>query len=131
MPISGYESECGGLFRFRDLIQRHAVDIVQPDTIWSGGFTECRKIANFAYAHNMPCLPHVFSSAVSLASNAHFLASISNAGILELDRNVYPLRDELLEEPICVASDGYIHMSDKPGLGITLREDTVKKYRID
>lgn len=130
MPVAGYESEVG-LFRFREYIRRHAVDIVQPDVIWSGGFTECRKIANYAYAHNMPCLPHVFSSAVSLAANAHFLASISNAGILELDRNVYPLRDELLEEPIVVSSDGMIHMSDKPGLGITLREDTIKKYRVD
>ncbi len=130
MPVAGYESEVG-LYRFRELIRRHAVDIVQPDVIWSGGFTECRKIANFAHAHNMPCLPHVFSSAVSLAANAHFLASICNAGILELDRNIYPLRDELLEEPITVASDGYIHMSDKPGLGITLREDTVRKYRVD
>lgn len=130
MPVAGYESEVG-LFRFREFINRHAVDIVQPDVIWSGGFTECRKIANYAYAHNMPCLPHVFSSAVSLAANAHFLASISNAGILELDRNIYPLRDELLEEPITVAADGMIHLSDRPGLGITLREDTVKKYRVD
>ena len=130
MPIAGYESEVG-LYRFREYIRRHAVDIVQPDVIWSGGFTECRKIANFAHAHNMPCLPHVFSSAVSLAANAHFLASICNAGILELDRNIYPLRDELLEEPIVVASDGYVHMSDKPGLGITLRQDIVDKYRVD
>lgn len=130
MPVAGYESEVG-LYRFRELIRRHAVDIVQPDVIWSGGFTECRKIANFAHAHNMPCLPHVFSSAVSLAANAHFLASICNAGILELDRNVYPLRDDLLEEPIVVAPDGYIHMSDKPGLGIELREDTIQKYRVD
>lgn len=130
MPVAGYESEVG-LYRFRELIRRHAVDIVQPDVIWSGGFTECRKIAAYAYAHNMPCLPHVFSSAVSLAANAHFLASLSNAGILELDRNIYPLRDELLETPITVSPDGFIHMSEKPGLGITLREDTIRKYRVD
>ncbi|MBR3228150.1 MAG: mandelate racemase/muconate lactonizing enzyme family protein [Erysipelotrichaceae bacterium] len=129
MPIAGYESEVG-LFRFRDYIDRRAIDIVQPDTIWSGGITECRKIAAYAYANEMPCLPHVFSSAVSLASNAHFLASISNQGILELDRNVYPLRDELLVEPIRVAEDGYIHVSDKPGLGIELNEETVRKYRV-
>ena len=130
MPIAGYESEVG-LYRFREYIRRRAIDIVQPDVIWSGGFTECRKIANYAHAHNLPCLPHVFSSAVSLAANAHFLASIPNHGILELDRNVYPLRDELLEDPIVVASDGFIHMNDRPGLGITLREDTIKKYRVD
>ncbi len=130
MPVSGYESEGGGLYRFRDLITRHAVDIVQPDVIWTGGFTECKKIANLAHAHNMPCLPHVFSSAVSLAANAHFLASIPNQGILEYDRNVYPLRDELLVEPVAIAEDRLVHLPQKPGLGIELNEKTVEKYRV-
>lgn len=130
MPVAGYESEVG-LYRFREFIRRRAVDIVQPDVIWSGGFTECTKIANFAHAYNLPCMPHVFSSAVSLAANAHFLASIQNAGILEYDRNIYPLRDELLEEPIRMAQDGYVHVPDKPGLGITLRQDTIDKYIVE
>ncbi|MBQ6478966.1 MAG: mandelate racemase/muconate lactonizing enzyme family protein [Erysipelotrichaceae bacterium] len=129
MPVAGYESETG-LFNFREYINRHAVDIVQPDTIWSGGITECVKIANYAYAHNMPCMPHVFSSAVSLMANAHFLASISNQGILEMDRNVYPLRDELLKEPLTLAEDGYVYLPQKPGLGIELDEKTVEKYRV-
>lgn len=130
MPVAGYESEVG-LFRFREFIDRRAVDIVQPDTIWSGGFTECRKIAAYAYANNMPCLPHVFSSAVSLIANAHFLASISNAGILEYDRNEYPLRDELLKEMPKVAADGYFYLPEKPGLGIELSEETVRKYLVE
>ena len=130
MPVAGYESEVG-LFNFREYIRRHAVDIVQPDVIWSGGITECVKIANLAAAFNLPCLPHVFSSAVCLVANMHFLASINNGGILELDRNVYPLRDELLEEPITVAEDGYVYLPQRPGLGICLREDTVAKYRVD
>ena len=75
-------------------------------------------------------MPHVFSSAVSLAANSHFLASIPNAGILEYDRNVYPLRDELLKEPIVIAEDGFVHLPQRPGLGIELRQDTVDKYRI-
>lgn len=129
MPVAGYESEVG-LYRFRELIRRHAVDIVQPDVIWSGGFTECVKIANYAHAHNMPCMPHVFSSAISLAANCHFLASIQNAGILEFDQNVYPLRDELLMEPIKVADDGFVHLPQKPGLGVELNQETIKKYRI-
>ena len=130
MPIAGYESEVG-LFNFREYIRRRAIDIVQPDVIWSGGITECVKIANYALAHNLPCLPHVFSSAVSLVANMHFLASLNNGGILELDCNVYPLRDELLEEPVVIGEDGYVHMPQKPGLGIALREDIVKKYRMD
>jgi len=119
-----------GLYRFRDYIRRHAVDIVQPDVIWSGGFTECRKIANYAYAHNMPVMPHVFSTAVCLVANMHFLASIGNAGILEMDRNVYPLRDELLMEPVTMAEDGYVYLPQGPGLGIELNEEILQKYQV-
>lgn len=130
LPIAGYESEVG-LFNFREYIYRRAVDIVQPDVIWSGGITECVKIANLAAAFNLPCLPHVFSSAVSLVANMHFLASLNNGGILEMDRNPYPLRDELLVEPIEVRSDGLVYLPEKPGLGIELDDSVVKRYRVD
>ncbi|MEG2083122.1 MAG: mandelate racemase/muconate lactonizing enzyme family protein, partial [Oscillospiraceae bacterium] len=109
MPVAGYESEVG-FYRFREFIQRRAIDIVQPDCIWSGGITECRKIANLALAHGLPCNPHVFASGLSLVANLHFLASLSNAGIFELDRNVYPLRDELLTEKFEISSDGYLYV---------------------
>ncbi len=49
IPIAGYETEIG-LYGFRELITRGAVDIVQPDLAWSGGFSECRRIAALAQA---------------------------------------------------------------------------------
>ena len=130
MPVAGYESEIG-LFRFRELIERHAVDIVQPDCVWSGGITECRRIGELAYTHNLPCNPHVFSSGVSLAANLHFLASLPNQGLLEMDRNIYPLRDELLTEKIDIAEDGFVHVPQGPGLGIELNMDIFNKYKAD
>src|SRR5262249_2865708 len=51
-PIAGYETEIG-LYGFRELITRGAVDIVQPNIAWSGGFTECRRIAALAHAYHM------------------------------------------------------------------------------
>lgn len=129
MPVAGYESEIG-FYRFRELIQRRAVDIVQPDVIWSGGFTECRRIAHLALAHNLPCNPHVFSSGISLAANLHFLASIPNAGLFEMDRNIYPLRDELLTEKIDISGDGFVYLPQGPGLGINLNMDVFEKYKV-
>jgi L-alanine-DL-glutamate epimerase-like enolase superfamily enzyme len=129
MPVAGYESETG-FFRFKQLIDSRAVDIVQPDVIWSGGITECRRIAVYAFAHSLPVNPHVFSSGVSLAANAHFMASLNNYGIFECDQNEYPLRDELLEEPLAMASDGFFYVPQGPGLGITLRSDTIEKYMV-
>lgn len=129
LPVAGYETETGK-FRFREYIDKQAVDIVQPDAIWSGGITECRKIAHYAEAHCLPVMPHAFSSAVSLAANAHLLASLGNGGILEMDRNVYPLRTDLLTESLDIAPDGFVHLPQGPGLGIELRDDTVEKYRV-
>ena len=129
MPVAGYESEVG-FYRFREFIQRRAIDIVQPDVIWSGGFTECMRIADLALAHGLPCNPHVFSSGVSLAANLHFLTALPNAGIFEMDRNVYPLRDELLDRKFDIEPDGLLSVPQGPGLGVELREDTVEKYRL-
>jgi L-alanine-DL-glutamate epimerase-like enolase superfamily enzyme len=49
VPIAGYETRTG-LAGFRDLVEARAVDIVQPDVIWSGGITACRRIAGLAAA---------------------------------------------------------------------------------
>src|SRR4028118_1170642 len=65
VPIAGYETRTG-LAGFRDLIAERAVDVVQPDVIWSGGITACRRIAALAPAANLPCVPHVCSTAVRL-----------------------------------------------------------------
>jgi L-alanine-DL-glutamate epimerase-like enolase superfamily enzyme len=130
VPVAGYETETG-LPGFRELISRRAVDIVQPDAIWTGGITECRKIAALAQAYGLPVIPHVFSSAVASAANMHLIASLPNAGLLEFDQNPNPLRSELFEEPIEVDGDGTARMPDRPGLGVTLRADTIERYRVE
>src|SRR5207249_10564402 len=56
-PIAGYETEVG-LYGFRELITRGAVDIVQPDIAWAGGLSECRRSDAFAQAHRLAVPPH-------------------------------------------------------------------------
>jgi L-alanine-DL-glutamate epimerase-like enolase superfamily enzyme len=128
-PVAGYETETG-LAGFRDLILSDAVDIVQPDVIWTGGITPCRKIAAFAEAFNLPVVPHVFSSALSTIANMHFIASIPNGGLLEFDQNPNPLRSELFEEPIVVDERGKVAMPAGPGLGVRLSQQTIDRYRV-
>lgn len=128
-PVSGYETETG-LPGFRELIVRHAVDIVQPDVIWTGGITECRKVAALAQAYGLPVIPHVFSSAVASIANAHFIASIPNGSLLEFDQNPNPLRSELFETPLDIDASGKVHLPTLPGLGVTLNQATVEKYRV-
>jgi L-alanine-DL-glutamate epimerase-like enolase superfamily enzyme len=126
--IAGYETEIG-LYGFRELIERGAVDIVQPDIAWSGGFSECRRIAAFAQAHHRMVAPHAFASAVTLAASLHLLASIPNGLVLEFDQNPNGLRDELLKEPIRIDGEGMIRLPERPGLGIELDPAAVERYR--
>src|SRR5260370_38489316 len=77
-PIAGYETEIG-LYGFRELIGRGAVDIVQPDLAWSGGFSECRRIAAYAGAHHRMVAPHPFASAVNPVAALHFAPAMPNA----------------------------------------------------
>lgn len=129
VPVAGYETEVGS-YGFRELIARRAVDIVQPDVIWSGGITECKKIAALAAAYHLPCIPHVFSSGLALIANLHFIASIPNGFLLEFDRHVNPLRQELFEEPLDIDHRGVVTLPDRPGLGVRLNEATIDRYRV-
>jgi L-alanine-DL-glutamate epimerase-like enolase superfamily enzyme len=127
--VAGYETEIG-LYGFRELITRGAVDIVQPDLAWSGGFSECRRIAAFAQAHHLMVAPHAFAGAVLLAASLHFAGSIPNALALEFDQNPNGLRDELLKEPFAIDHDGMIRLSERPGLGIELDPTAIARYRV-
>src|SRR5215203_1037703 len=129
VPVAGYETATG-LASFRELIARRAVDIVQPDVIWTGGITVCRKVAALAQAYSLPVVPHVFSSAVAAMANMHFIASLPNGGLLEFDQNPNSLRSELFEEPIEVDSNGNVRLPERPGLGVSLNQASVDRYRI-
>ena len=128
-PIAGYETEMG-LYGFRELIDRRAVDIVQTDLAWSGGFSECRRIAAYAHAHHLMVAPHAFAGAVLLLASLHFAASIPNALVLEWDQNPNGIRDELLREPLRLESDGTLKLPERPGLGIELDRAAVDRYRV-
>jgi L-alanine-DL-glutamate epimerase-like enolase superfamily enzyme len=127
--IAGYETEIG-LFGYRELITRRAIDIAQPDLVWSGGFTECRRIAAFAHAHNMMLSPHCFSSALLFIAALHFAASIPNALMIEWDQTEHALRTELLNEPFDYDGAGMMRVPTGPGLGVTLNRDALERYRV-
>jgi L-alanine-DL-glutamate epimerase-like enolase superfamily enzyme len=64
-------------------------------------------------------------------ANMHLIAALPNAGLLEFDQNPNPLRSELFEEPIEVRSDGTVQLPERPGLGITLNQQTIDRYRVE
>ena len=124
-------------FGFRELITRRAVDILQPDLCATGGFTEMMRIIALASAWNVPIMPHVWGTNVGLAASLQLFAVLPHfperrfpaEPFFEYDRSPHPLRDKVTHEKF-VMKDGYIDIPQRPGLGITLDTDFVKKHTI-
>jgi len=129
-PISGGEHEFTR-FGFRDLIRREAVDILQPDVNRAGGITEARRIWAMASAEGLRVIPHAGQS-----HNFHLVMAHLNSPMAEYFPSTAegaPLDDDTLfwelfaGEP--VASDGYVTLSGKPGLGLELNQDRVREWK--
>jgi galactonate dehydratase len=112
---------------FRRLLELGALDIIQPDICLCGGLMEMKKIAAMAEAHYVTVAPHNPMGPVATAVNVHFAASTPNFFILEYHPDDEGVRKDVLKEPLMV-KDGYIPLPTKPGLGIELNEEAVRKY---
>lgn len=119
-----------GLDTYRAMFEADAVDVVQANLGWAGGFTMVRKISALAEAYHKLFTPHTFFSAVMTAANVQFAASLTNMPFIESEENPNPLRTQLLLEPLERDNQMNYILSDRPGLGISLNMDTIRKYQI-
>lgn len=128
MPLAAGENEFG-LQGFKELFDARAVDVAMPDLGRAGGILECRNICALAEAYGIMVSPHNFSSGVLLAATIQLMACASNTRWLEIDSSDNPVYEELLIEPLRYA-DGAVLIPDHPGLGVVLREETLRKYAV-
>lgn len=113
---------------FREVFERRAADILNPDVCNCGGILELREIAAMAEPYHVAVSPHNYNSTtVGLAATLHATAGMPNFLITEYFVNFTPLGDELSVEPIRV-QNGYIPLPTRPGLGIELNEPALAKY---
>ncbi|WP_435361750.1 mandelate racemase/muconate lactonizing enzyme family protein [Haloarchaeobius sp. DFWS5] len=138
IPIAAGEAHFGR-FAFKRLVDDRLVDIVQPNLARCGGLSEARTIAKLASTENVGVRPHIWNSAVGLAAAIQFAASVSDYPntrnvpepmMVEFDRSDNPLRDGILETPFD-PTGGSLAVPQEPGLGITVDEDAVARYRAD
>ena len=109
-------------FGFRQYIERNAADIIMPDLSWCGGLTEARKISTLADTYYLPITTHDCIGPVALWAAAHLMMHVPNAMIMEIVRGyVEGWYDDVVTERIKV-TDGLLSLSDRPGLGVELRE---------
>ena len=129
IPIAAGESE-GTRFEFRDLIEHRAVDILQPDLAVCGGITEAASIAGLAVTHNLRFIPHLWAGAPSFFAGLHVCAAAASGAMLEYPMGADPMLHELIEEPVEVV-DGKVGIPDRPGLGLTIREDVLARHTVE
>lgn len=119
-------------FDYFDLMDRGGVDVVQPSTVRSGGIGEISKIAEAAYRKGVLCIPHSWNAMVGIAAGVHLAAVLPNMPYIEYPVAFpeSPLISDLLIPPLAPDAAGWIEVPKRPGLGFTLNEELVKRFRV-
>jgi galactonate dehydratase len=115
---------------FRRMLEMGAVDIVMPDLQKAGGLGEGQRIANLAHLYYVPFAPHMVASFLGAMAACHVCASVPNFMILEwqtyFDTN--PMYKEMVTYDGPQVEKGFITLSEKPGIGVEINEDGMRKY---
>ena len=130
-PIAAGEL-AGDIWPIRELIERRAVDIIQPDAMFTGGVTGCVQIARAAALAGLRFAPHTWSgNGIGMMANLHVLGATGGA-MLEYPYDpptfLVETRDAMLTEPIRIDPDGTVALPQKPGLGIELDLDAIQAH---
>ena len=151
LTIAAGESELTA-YAFRKLVQKRAVDLLQPDLSWVGGLTEGRRIAELGRLHRIPVVPHNWGTQINFAASVHLVAAMPDGFLCEYPitprvrgaghPQVFsqtagqappqipsPMMTELAQVPIAV-KDGQALVPQGPGLGIELDEAAVEKHTL-
>lgn len=125
MTISGGES-LTTVEQFRPWLEAGAFDIVQPDA-GVCGLTEVVRIGQLAQRHGVRLAPHSWHNGLMAMANAHAVAALPNANLLEECMVQGPLKWGVLRGGNPVV-DGVLKLPDVPGLGVELIDDLESAY---
>ena len=131
VPIAGGELN-GGWHEFRTMLEKGCFDIYQPDATFGGGISDAKRVQQACTERGLHFAPHTWSNGFSMVINLHVHASGDMHHPLE-----YPIeppgwtpeyRDALLTEPVLAGADGTVAIPDRPGLGIEIDEDLLRRH---
>lgn len=117
-------------YGFRPLLEIGAVDIIMPDLQKAGGLGEAQRIANLANLYYVPFAPHMVASYLGAMASAHVCASVPNFMVLEwqIYFHTNPMYKEIVSYDGEMVVDGHIPLSNKPGIGVEINEEGMRKY---
>jgi galactonate dehydratase len=113
---------------FRQVFEKRAADIINPDVCNCGGILELREIAAMAETYHIAVSPHNYNSTtLGLAATLHAAAGMPNFLITEYFVNFEAVGNEIAMEPFKV-ENSYITLPGRPGLGIELDETALARH---
>ncbi len=113
---------------FKDFILNQGCDILHPDLRNSGGFLETKRIADLAHVFGLPIANHNTGSQVYTYAAVQWAASIRDYIALETITGEGGWMDQVLLLDGPYIKDGFVQVTDKPGLGIELNPDIVRAH---
>jgi len=127
-PIGTGEDEWGPE-TYRHLIASGGVDVVQIDPGRCLGLTGCLDVIRMVEAAGLRYSAHSWSSAVNTAASVHALAISTHGDVIDFKPHESPVQGELVDDP-WHQTDGVLPLRPLPGLGISVREETVQRLAL-
>jgi L-alanine-DL-glutamate epimerase-like enolase superfamily enzyme len=124
IPLAAGQME-GHRWRLREFVEHQALDILQPNVTYCGGYTEARKAAHLAQIYNMP----IANGGGWPLFNMHLMAGMMNGWMVEWHLGMVAVGETLFPDapkPV----DGVLAIPERPGLGLTLDEDALRETQV-
>ncbi len=130
VPIGAGDLGLTTRYEYEIMFDRAKADIAQPDVTMVGGLSELKRVAEVAKKFGKRVVTHGYKSNITIACNLAFLGQHEDEEVLEYSTSQSPLRWELTNERFPIDADGMVEVPTAPGLGVTLNQATVAKYRV-
>lgn len=115
------------------LVVNRTLSILQPDVARAGGISETRLMADYAALHDVGYAPHIgMSGIICETASTHLAAALPNFRVMECECDLSPFKCDLADlAPGCLRQkNGQLDVPTRPGLGIEIDWDAVKRLRI-
>ena len=119
-------------YGFTKLLSDGALNIIMPDLQKAGGLGEAQRIANLANLYYVPFSPHMVASFLGAMASCHVCSSVPNFQIMEWQ--IYMDTDDLWKDIVTYdgprTENSFITVSEKPGIGVEINEEGMKKHAV-
>ncbi len=130
VALAGGEG-CNNFHQAQAMIQHAGLKFIQIDAGRIGGISVAKRVVDLAEKYKISYVNHTFTSHLALSASLQPYIGIKKDNITEYPIELKSLARDIVKEKILPDSNGYIHVPDKPGLGVCVDTHVLKKYLVD